>query len=83
VKAKGMEAKAMRIVKKLKLIKTKKARMQSNPAYINPSLTDIFSDAIGLSLVLETFLSNFLSNTSLTIHPADLIKTEPRKKSNR
>ena len=53
---------------------------------LNPnraSLTDIFPEAIGLSLVLNTFLSNFLSRTSFTIHPADLIKTDPKKNSNK
>ena len=29
----------------------------------------------------NTFASNSLSNISFTIHPADLIKTEPKKKT--
>ena len=43
------------------------------------NFTEIFPDAMGLFFVLTTSLSNFLSNTSLTIHPADLINTAPRK----
>ena len=43
---------------------------------------EIFPEAIGLFFVLSTFLSKFLSAISLTIHPADLIKTEPVKKNN-
>ena len=41
---------------------------------------EIFPEAIGLFFVLSTFLSKFLSTISLTMHPADLIKTEPTKK---
>ena len=81
VNANGIEAKAIVIVKLLKLIKTKKAIEQSAAAYVNPRDTDIFPDAIGLFLVLDTFLSNFLSKISFIIQPADLIRTEPAKKS--
>ena len=42
-------------------------------------LTDILPDASGRFFVLSTFLSKSLSAISLTIHPADLIKTEPAK----
>ena len=44
---------------------------------------DTFPDAIGLFFVLDTFLSNSLSKISFTIHPADLIKTDPKKNKNR
>ena len=70
-------------VKKLKLISTKKAIKHRIPEYNRASFTDTFPEAIGLSLVLNTFLSNFLSRTSFTIHPADLIKTDPKKNSNK
>ena len=78
-----MEAKAIIIVKKLKLINTKKAIKHRIPEYSIARLIDIFPEAIGLSLVLNTFLSNFLSKISFTIHPADLIKTDPKKNSNK
>ena len=41
--------------------------------------TEIFPDAIGLFFVRLTFLSRSLSTISLKIHPALLIKTEPKK----
>ena len=40
---------------------------------------DIFPEGIGLFLVLSTWLSKFLSTMSFTMHPALLIKTEPKK----
>ena len=40
-------------------------------------------EAIGLFLVLKTFLSIFSSTMSFTIHPALLINTEPQKKRNK
>ena len=40
---------------------------------------DICPEAIGLFFVLSTFWSNFLSDMSFTMQPADLIKTEPKK----
>ena len=83
MKARGIDAKAINIVKKLKLISTKKAIKHRIPEYNKASFTDIFHEAIGLFLVLRTFLSNFLSHISLTIQPADLIKTEPIKKRDR
>ena len=53
----------------------------SEYTYIKDLLTEIFPEAIGLFLVLSTFLSKSLSTTSLKIHPALLIRTEPIKKS--
>ena len=46
------------------------------------SETEIFPEAIGLSLVLRTFLSKSLSTISLKIQPALRIKTEPKKNNN-
>ena len=43
------------------------------------SETEIFPEAIGLFLVLSTFLSRSLSTMSLKMQPALLIKTEPKK----
>ena len=43
----------------------------------------ILFDVIGRFLVLSTFLSNSLSKISFTIQPADLIKTDPKKNSNK
>ena len=40
---------------------------------------EIFLEAIGLAFVRLTFLSRSLSTTSLKIHPALLIKTDPKK----
>ena len=77
--ANGIEAIAKIIVKLLKLIKTKKAIKHKIDAYMEAKKTEIFPDAIGLFFVLSTFLSKFLSAISLTMHPADLIKTEPKK----
>ena len=79
VKARGIEAIAKIIVKKLKLINTKKANKHKKIAYTEESFIEIFPEATGLVLVLSTFLSIFLSAISLTIHPADLIRTEPKK----
>ena len=44
------------------------------------SFIEIFSEAIGRFFVRNTFLSNCLSRISFTIHPADLINKEPKKK---
>ena len=44
------------------------------------SLIEIFPEVIGLDFVLSTFLSKFLSDISLIIHPADLINIAPAKK---
>ena len=48
--------------------------------YKIPSLIEILPDAIGRFFVRYTFESNSLSKISFTIQPADLIKTDPRKK---
>ena len=42
----------------------------------------ILPEVIGLSFVLKTFLSKFLSTISLTIQPALRIKTDPKKNNN-
>ena len=55
VKARGIDARAIIIVKKLKFIRTKKASKQRIKAYKIPVLTEIFPEAIGLFLVLLTF----------------------------
>ena len=80
--AKGIDAIAKIIVKLLKLIKTKKAIIHKIDAYKDANNIEIFPDAIGLFFVLSTFISKFLSTISLTIQPADLIKTEPKKNNN-
>jgi hypothetical protein len=49
------------------------------PEYNNDSLTEILPEAIGLFFVLATFLSKSLSIISLTMHPAERIKTDPKK----
>ena len=71
----------MQIVNVLKFNKTKNARTHNANEYINDNFTLILPDAIGLSLVLLTFLSIFLSTISFMMQPADRIKTEPIKKS--
>jgi len=45
--------------------------------------TDIFPEGIGLNLVRETCLSKSLSITSLKIHPALRIKTDPKKNNSK
>ena len=77
--ANGIEAIAKIIVKLLKFIKTKKAIKHKIDTYMEAKKIEILPDAIGLFFVLSTFLSKFLSTISLTMHPADLIKTEPKK----
>ena len=44
-----------------------------------PSFKDIFPDAMGLFFVLSTFLSNFLSEISFIMQPAERIKTDPKR----
>ena len=46
-------------------------------------LIEIFPEAMGRFFVLSTLLSNFLSDISLMIHPADLINIEPDKNKNK
>jgi len=71
------------IVKILNCIKIKKAKKHRDKTYKRDLLTDINPAAKGLFMVLLTFLSISLSTTSLKIHPALLINTEPRKKRTR
>ena len=52
-----------------------------NRAYVDASFMDTLPDAMGLFLVLSTFLSKFLSAISFTMHPADRINIEPARKS--
>jgi hypothetical protein len=80
VKARGIEIKAINIVSLLKFISTKKAIPHKIKAYTEASFTETFPEAIGLLLVLSTFLSKFLSAISFTMHPADRIKMDPDKK---
>ena len=68
---------------KLNCIRTKKAIRHKTIEYRRPNFTDITPDAIGRDLVLSTLLSKSLSNTSLIIHPADLINTDPKKNNKR
>jgi hypothetical protein len=55
--------------------------LHKNKAYVDASLMDSLPDAMGLFLVLSTFLSKFLSTISFTMHPADRINIEPKRKS--
>ena len=55
MKARGIDAKAIIIVNKLKLISTKKAIKHRITEYSRASLIDTFPEAIGLFLVLNTF----------------------------
>ena len=80
-KANGIEHIAKIIVSLLKLINTIKANKHKKTEYINASFIEIFPAAIGLFFVLSTFLSNFLSEMSFTMQPADLINIEPRRKN--
>ena len=49
------------------------------PSKIKEFKIEILPAAIGLFFVLSTFLSKSLSTMSLKMHPALLIKTEPKK----
>ena len=79
VNANGIEAIARIIVIKLKLIKIKKAKQHKIIEYIDASFNETFPEAIGRFLVLSTFLSKSLSIMSFTMHPAERIRTEPKK----
>ena len=79
-KASGIEQIAKIIVKELKFNKTISAIRHNKAEYNIASFTEIRPDAIGLSLVLDTLESKFLSIISFTIQPADLIKIAPRRK---
>ena len=82
-KAKGIDPNAKKIVNLLNCNKTISATKQRIPEYKNPKKIEILPEAIGLSFVLSTFLSKFLSAISLMIQPADLIKTAPKKNNNK
>ena len=71
------------IVKRLNCIKIKNANKHKIKTYIQAVVLLHDPDAIGLFFVLETFLSIFSSTISLTMQPALLIKTEPRKNNSR
>ena len=58
----------------------KKAKEHKIVTYTKLKFTDIFPEAIGRCFDLSTIISYFLSNISFTIQPADLIRTEPKKK---
>ena len=64
-------------------LSAKRSGLHRIPEYNSASLTDTFPEAIGLFLVLNTFLSYFLSKVSFTMQPADLIKTDPKKNNNK
>ena len=72
------------IIKELKgrynKINTDKSRTKERPT--NASLGEIVPFAIGLFKVLVTFESISLSQRSLIMHPAPLIKIDPIVKSN-
>ena len=74
-----MEPIAKSIVNKLKFIRMSKAKRHKIEAYKVAILTETFPEAIGRFFVRNTFASNSLSKISFTIHPADLIKTDPKK----
>ena len=48
-----------------------------------PNFIETLLEAIGLFFVLSTFLSNSLSEISFTIHPAERIKTDPKKNNDK
>ena len=68
------------IVRELNCINTIKAIKINTIAYKPAEKKEIFLDGNGLDLVLFTLLSNLTSTMSFIIHPALLIRTEPRKK---
>ena len=71
------------IVLKLNCITIKKAKKQRPTTYTKDCSTEIIPDAKGRYFVIRTFLSKSLSTISFTIHPALLIKTEPKKNNNK
>jgi hypothetical protein len=79
VNASGIEPKAKIIVYELKFNKTSNAKKHNISEYMIAKFTVTLPEAIGRSFVRNTFASNFLSRISFTMHPADLIKTEPKK----
>ena len=46
-------------------------------------LIEILIEAIGLFFVLETFYQTSLSEISFTIHPAERIRTDPKKNNDK
>ena len=56
----------------------KRLRNNIKISIIHAALRDTLPLANGLSLVLFTFLSNFLSQISLAIHPAPLTNNPPK-----
>tara|TARA_B100000003_G_C10835520_1_gene332726 strand:- start:138 stop:374 length:237 start_codon:yes stop_codon:yes gene_type:complete len=78
-----MEAIANIIVNLLKLIKTRNATKHNKIEYNKDRVIEIFPEAIGRFFVRVTLLSKSLSIISLTIHPAERIKTDPEKNKNK
>ena len=62
------------------LVRDKRSKLQTLSRRIknNASTTDRLLFARGLSLVLSTFLSNFLSVRSFMAQPKDLVRKEPK-----
>lgn len=62
------------------LVRDKRSKLQTLSRRIknNASRTDRLLFARGLSLVLSTFLSNFLSVRSFMAQPKDLVRKEPK-----
>jgi hypothetical protein len=56
-----MDPSARIMVKVLKFNKTSNEKKHNKTTYINASFIETFFEAMGLSFVLETFLSNSLS----------------------
>ena len=66
------------IVKILVSDKRSKLQILSRMIKNNASMTDRLLLARGLSFVLSTFLSNFLSVRSFIAQPKDLVRKEPK-----
>ena len=66
------------IVKVLVSDRRSKLQTLSKMMKSNASRTDRLLFASGLSLVLSTFLSNFISLRSLMAQPKDLVRKEPK-----
>ena len=66
------------IVKALVSHKRSKLQTLSKMMKSNASRTDKLLFARGLSLVLSTFLSNFISLRSFMAQPKDLVRKEPK-----
>ena len=59
-----------------KVLRTKSRPIASGKVSI---IIDTFPDAMGLLFVLKTFVSKSLSKMSFMMHPADLIRIDPKK----